>query len=94
VPLALPPLRKRKGDIIPLAEFFLRRHSELNGVGPKKLSRDGEEFLMGRTWPGNVRELENLMERALLLVESDLIGRGDLQALSLPSRNPGRQGIR
>ncbi|MEW6667029.1 MAG: sigma-54 dependent transcriptional regulator [Thermodesulfobacteriota bacterium] len=92
VPLALPPLRKRTGDIIPLAECFLRRHSELNGVGPKKLSRDGEEFLKGRTWPGNVRELENLMERAGLLVESDLITREDLRVLSLPEPEPGTAG--
>jgi DNA-binding NtrC family response regulator len=91
VPLAIPPLRTRKGDIIPLAEFFLRRHSELNGVGPKKLSRDAEEFLMGRTWPGNVRELENLMERACLLAESDLISRADLQALSLPEPELGTE---
>jgi DNA-binding NtrC family response regulator len=88
VPLDLPPLRKRTGDIIPLAEFFLRRYSELNGVNPKRLSRDGEEFLMERTWPGNVRELENLMERTGLLVEADLVTRGDLQALSIPESEP------
>jgi two-component system response regulator FlrC len=87
VPLFVPPLGKRVEDILPLADLFLRRHSRLNHLPRKKLARDGEEYLKRRSWPGNVRELENLMERALLLVQSDTIGQTDLDALSTPSGN-------
>jgi len=87
VPLFVPPLGKRVEDILPLANLFLKRHSRLNHLPRKKLARDGEEYIKRRSWPGNVRELENLMERALLLVQSDTIGQADLDALSTPSGN-------
>jgi two-component system response regulator FlrC len=84
VPLFVPTLGKRIEDILPLANLFLKRHSRLNHLPRKKLARDGEEFLKRRSWPGNVRELENLMERALLLVQSDIIGQADLEGLFTP----------
>jgi len=82
VPLYVPPLVRRVEDILPLANLFLKRHSRLNHLPRKKLTRDGEEYLKRRLWPGNVRELENLMERALLLVQSDAIGREDFELLT------------
>ena len=88
VPLYLPPLRERSGDILPLANLFLKNHSALNDVPAKRLSRDAEESLKRRPWPGNVRELENLMERSLLLIEGETITAKDLQTLC----NPGSRG--
>ncbi len=85
VPLKIPPLRERQNDVGPLADFFLKKHGELNGEQPKKLSGQAEELLKQQDWPGNVRELENLMERATLLLESDVIGPADLDLIIFPS---------
>ena len=65
--IALPPLRERREDIVPLANFFLRQHAgnfgfEYNGIEP-----DAESCLLAYGWPGNVRELANMMERAIVL---------------------------
>ncbi|HUJ76848.1 MAG TPA: sigma-54 dependent transcriptional regulator [bacterium] len=69
IPLHLPPLRERKGDVPLLADYFIRRHAESNGRQPVGLSVDALELLCHYNWRGNVRELENVMERALLLCE-------------------------
>jgi two-component system response regulator FlrC len=89
IPLSLPPLRKRGEDIIPLACFFLERHSRVNQIKLKTLSREAEEFLRKKEWPGNVRELENLMERATLLVEGEILAAKDLEEISLPDDMDG-----
>jgi len=89
VPIKLPPLRERPDDIPPLAEFFLKKHCNLNNAPVKTISSDAEAFLKSRAWPGNVREFENLIERATLLVESDVITADDLESIS-NSQLPGR----
>ncbi|MFY3678261.1 helix-turn-helix domain-containing protein, partial [Achromobacter xylosoxidans] len=63
VPIALPPLRERLGDVLLLAEHFLRR----GGGTPKRLSAAAARRLLAHNWPGNVRELRNAMERAAIL---------------------------
>lgn len=72
VPITIPPLRDRKQDIMPLARLFIE---ELNGrYGYRKeFSPGAERALMAYGWPGNVRELRNIVERAVILSESDLI---------------------
>ena len=82
VPIKMPPLRERPDDIIPLAEFFLKKHCTSNNTPLKAISADAGTFLKTRTWAGNVREFENLIERATLLVESELISAGDLESIS------------
>ncbi len=76
-PIEIPPLRERKEDIIPLAEFFLRK---LRGEGkpPKKLTEGAKRKLLSYAWPGNVRELKNVMERAYVLSEGDFITEKDI----------------
>ena len=64
LPLALPPLRERLGDVLLLAEHFLRR---LGAGAPKRLSPAAAQALVAHPWPGNVRELRNAMERAAIL---------------------------
>ena len=81
VPFRLPPLRERVDDIVPLANFFLATHCSVNKIPAKKMSPEVEASLKQRQWPGNVRELENLMERASLLVDSDLITSDDLDMI-------------
>jgi DNA-binding NtrC family response regulator len=67
IPLHLPALRDRKGDIPLLADHFIRLHAARNGREPLSMSSEAMEVLCHYNWRGNVRELENVMERALLL---------------------------
>ena len=70
-PLELPPLRRRKEDIVPLAEQFLNSLSEQAGVPPKKLSPSSSSTLQQYSWPGNVRELQHAIERAFILAGNE-----------------------
>ena len=73
LPISIPPLRERSEDIILLARHILNRCcQQLNKPGIK-LSDDAEQVLFRYRWPGNVRELENLVERAVNLVDQDII---------------------
>jgi two-component system, response regulator FlrC len=65
--LKLPPLRERPGDVIALADHFIRKYSAANGVPERPLSAIARQRLLNHRWPGNVRELENAMHRAVLL---------------------------
>lgn len=67
VNLEIPPLRHRKEDILPLAEYFLANQAAFYDEPPKVLSPAVKELLLNYTWPGNVRELANAMERAYVL---------------------------
>jgi transcriptional regulator with GAF, ATPase, and Fis domain len=67
VTLKLPPLRDRGDDILLLAEHFLKEYSQKSGRGPRQLTPEVANTLMGYSWPGNVRELENVIERAVAL---------------------------
>jgi DNA-binding NtrC family response regulator len=76
IPVRLPALRQRTDDIPLLVEHFLARY--LGPNGPKKLTRPVIDALMRYDWPGNVRELENVIERGVILSESDAIGLEDM----------------
>lgn len=67
VPVVLPPLRDRPGDIPLLAQYFLDRFSLLMGVGATHFARDAMQQLEMYSWPGNVRELRNIIERLAVL---------------------------
>jgi DNA-binding NtrC family response regulator len=79
IPIELPPLRERKGDLMLLASQFLKRFSEENGKEIRGFSPDVIEQLEHYSFPGNVRELENIIERAVVLSHSDLLQRQDLE---------------
>ena len=72
--LKLPPLRERPRDIELLANHFIRKYAEANGVRPLPLSPAANDMLRTHPWHGNVRELENTMHRAVLLSRGDEIG--------------------
>jgi DNA-binding NtrC family response regulator len=74
VNLAIPPLEQRPADVIPLAQHFVAKYAQVNGVPELPLSEAACECLIGAHWKGNVRELENAMHRAILLVSGDEIG--------------------
>jgi DNA-binding NtrC family response regulator len=67
VTLEVPPLRERKEDILPLAEYFLANQAIFYGEPQKVLSPMARKLLLNYAWPGNVRELANAMERAYVL---------------------------
>ena len=71
--LRMPALRERPGDIVPLAEHFIRKYAEANGVSAKAMTPQAIERLKGHHWKGNVRELENTMHRAVLLANGPAI---------------------
>ena len=74
VPIQLPPLRERGGDVALLADYFLRVHLTANGLEQKRLTPDALAALEEHSWPGNVRELENLIQRLVIMVPGPTIG--------------------
>jgi transcriptional regulator with GAF, ATPase, and Fis domain len=70
-PIEIPPLRERPEDIVELARYFLEKFS-LRPPAPE-LSAEGAQLLQAHTWAGNVRELQNVIERALILAEDELL---------------------
>jgi DNA-binding NtrC family response regulator len=71
--IALPPLRDRPDDILPLSEAFLQELGRAFGRPPAGISREARDVLLAYAWPGNVRELRNMLERAAILCEGGLI---------------------
>lgn len=73
VPLRVPPLRERKGDVPLLVDFFLKKYSKLFDKEVQEMSSYAMEVLMEYDFPGNVRELENIIERGVALETSNII---------------------
>ena len=71
MPIALPPLRERRGDVLLLANYYIDRFNREFRKRVRGLSPAAAEVLQQYRWPGNVREMRNAIERAMLLVEGD-----------------------
>jgi DNA-binding NtrC family response regulator len=80
VPIILPPLRERKEDIAPLANYFMQRFSREAKKNFTEISQQVLEQLVAYDWPGNVRELANVVERAIVLGAGPKITHHDLPA--------------
>ena len=78
IPIQLPPLRERVGDLPLLCEYFLQIHCTANGLPVKRIGADALAALEEHTWPGNVRELENLIQRLVITTRQEDIGPADL----------------
>jgi DNA-binding NtrC family response regulator len=78
IELAIPALRDRPDDILPLAEFFLKQHGTEDNRGSLGLGRDAKQVLLDHEWPGNVRELDNRIQRAVLVAKANTISPADL----------------
>jgi DNA-binding NtrC family response regulator len=76
--IRLAPLRERRADILPLAEAFLQDIARAIGRAPAALTRDARQALLHHPWPGNVRELRNVLERAAIVCDRDLIDHAQL----------------
>ncbi len=88
VPIIVPPLRERRGDIALLCQYFLNRLSERKGLEKKQMYPEVLEALMRYSWPGNVRELENLLERMVILSNGAMLQLEDLP----PKLREGKSG--
>ena len=93
VHLKIPPLRERTQDILELANHFIKKYAELNGLPERPLSPDARRTLLANPWRGNVRELENTIHRAVLLatgpdIGTDAVMTPDGESLADAGRDP------
>jgi two-component system response regulator FlrC len=88
VPIRIPPLRDRSGDILPLAHAFLARYSHSMGRETPSLSPQAQTSLQAWHWPGNIRELENAMQRAVLMCDGQTVSPADIELDGQPPSAP------
>jgi two-component system nitrogen regulation response regulator GlnG len=92
VPIRLPPLREREGDVVLLARYFISKYGEQLKGRPLALAKDAEPLLLAHGWPGNVRELQNVIQRALLKLPGARLAAKDLLSL-LPTTASSDRGL-
>ena len=94
VPIVVPPLRERAADIPLLVEYFVGRYAKAAGKKIQYIGKQTLEQLTAYDWPGNIRELQNVVERAVILSETDtfFIDENWLKRESAESRQP-REGL-
>jgi Nif-specific regulatory protein len=86
-PLIMPPLRERKEDIPLLIDYFIQKYNKENKKRIKGMSRQALDALMRLPWAGNVRELENVIERAVVVCQKDIISINELPKLNQNEEN-------
>jgi two-component system nitrogen regulation response regulator NtrX len=90
IPIAVPPLRARAGDIVRLAEHFVAEFSREYGRRPKAFSAEAQALLELYHWPGNVRELRNTIERLMIMAPGDTVRPQDLAFLEFAAPVEGQ----
>lgn len=91
VPITIPPLRERREDIPILTEHFVTRSASKHCIKPPKIARDVFKIFFDHPWMGNVRELENLVERMVVLSDSDSLTLDDIPVgVKNPSPSNGK----
>jgi DNA-binding NtrC family response regulator len=85
MPITLPPLRERTGDVALLVDHFVRAFNREFKKHVKSVAPAALKALDGYSWPGNVRELRNAVERAMLLAEGDILGPDHFSMLAAPT---------
>jgi sigma-54-specific transcriptional regulator len=88
VTVELPPLRQRRGDILPLVEYFIGQYGKRLQVQEPTLQPEARKALLEYSWPGNIRELENVIHAALLVSSGGTIRTSDLRFSAMPT-GPG-----
>jgi len=79
IPLEIPPLREREGDVIVLARFFFEKFNEDHGRKIRGFSKEALAAMEGYAWPGNVRELQNRIKRAVIMADGKQLTAADLE---------------
>ncbi|MBD3424812.1 MAG: AAA family ATPase, partial [Candidatus Latescibacteria bacterium] len=96
IPISIPPLRKRREDILPLANHFVEKFSPAMGKNNIRIAPGAVELLVLFNWPGNVRELENIIERAMAMSGKSTLLREEhfpqLQSFASGSGGPEEKG--
>jgi two-component system nitrogen regulation response regulator GlnG len=92
VPIRLPPLREREGDVVLLARYFTSKYGEQLKGRPVALAKETEPLLLAHAWPGNVRELQNVVQRALLKLPGARLAAKDLGGF-LPAGAAAERGV-
>jgi two-component system NtrC family response regulator len=88
--MEVPPLRERPEDIPELVALFLRRSAARFGKGVSQIDDDALALLKGYSWPGNIRQLENVIERAVVIAEAEIVTPAELPSELLnASADPG-----
>jgi transcriptional regulator with GAF, ATPase, and Fis domain len=72
-PLHMPALRERRSDIPLLVEYFIQRYATRLGKGIRRVAKETSKLLQLHDWPGNIRELQNVIERAVIVCDSDTV---------------------
>jgi transcriptional regulator with GAF, ATPase, and Fis domain len=90
-PIEMPPLRDRTEDIPTLIEYFVQRYSRKTGKKFANIDRKTLDLMQSYEWPGNIRELQNVLERSVILADSDLFS-VDPSWLSAESSSPHQGG--
>lgn len=84
IPLTVPPLRERKGDIPLLVQHLCERFANENGIRQKEIAPDVIMMFQEFDWPGNIRELKNTVERLMIMVPANAVTKTDAAALGVP----------
>jgi two-component system nitrogen regulation response regulator NtrX len=92
VPIEVPPLRARRGDIPQLLEHFLEQLTRRGGLPPKQLDQAAVKRLAAHDWPGNIRELRNAVERLLILTAGPVVRVEEVERLAGMATTDGGQG--
>jgi formate hydrogenlyase transcriptional activator len=94
-PIALPPLRERKEDIQPLVSYFVDRYTKRAGRKIRGIRKSALDSLESYSWPGNIRELQNVIERSLIVCETDefTIDKSWLSGGPMPTRSADQASI-
>jgi transcriptional regulator with PAS, ATPase and Fis domain len=94
-PITLPPLRDRKEDIPALARYFVDRYAKRAGRKIRGIRKSALDSLQSYSWPGNIRELQNVIERSLIVCETDefTIDKSWLSCGPVPTRSGDQASI-
>ena len=94
-PVRLPPLRERKEDIPALAGYFIDRYAKRAGRKIRGIRKSALDSLESYSWPGNIRELQNVIERSLIVCETDefTIDNSWLSSEPLPTRSTDQESM-
>ncbi|MCK5003171.1 MAG: PEP-CTERM-box response regulator transcription factor [Gammaproteobacteria bacterium] len=85
IPIEIPPLRDREGDVVLLAKYFFNEFNEHHGGKLKGFSKDALSSMESYAWPGNVRELQNRIKRAVIMSDEKYITAADLELDTAPA---------